>query len=119
MPDGVFQRVPVYPGCENSLANNGKKRCMSENVTAFVSQKYNTSFIKDIGLNGVQKIYVMFKIDKTGNVINIRAKAKHGGLEAEAIRVVSLLPRMKPGIVRGKLVTVPYSLPIGLAIRGN
>nr|WP_306468590.1 energy transducer TonB [Aestuariibaculum lutulentum] len=92
---------------------------MSENVTAFVSQKYNTSFIKDIGLNGVQKIYVMFKIDKTGNVINIRAKAKHGGLEAEAIRVVSLLPRMKPGIVRGKLVTVPYSLPIGLAIRGN
>ncbi|MBD0833018.1 energy transducer TonB [Aestuariibaculum sediminum] len=119
VPDGVFQRVPVYPGCENALANNGKKRCMSENVSAFISEKFNTSFVKGTGLNGVQKIYIIFKIDKKGNVIDIQAKAKHKALEAEAIRVVALLPRIKPGLVRGKPVTVPYALPISLVIRGN
>jgi protein TonB len=54
----------------------------------------------------------MFKIDKKGEIVDIRARAPHKRLEKEAIRVVSILPKMKPGRQRGKAVGVKYSLPI-------
>jgi len=47
-----------------------------------------------------------------GNVIGVRARAPHPRLEKEAVRVINLLPKMKPGRQRGKAVIVPYSLPI-------
>ena len=55
---------------------------------------------------------MIFKIDEDGHVANIRARAAHRALEAEATRVIALLPKMKPGLIRGKPVKVPYSLPI-------
>ncbi|WP_412176266.1 energy transducer TonB [Formosa sp. PL04] len=35
----------------------------------------------------------------------------------EAIRVLSLLPKMQPGTQKGKAVTVPYYLPIVFKIQ--
>ena len=55
---------------------------------------------------------MIFKIDKNGNVTGVRARAPHKSLEDEAIRVIRLLPKMKPGLQDGKPVVVPYSLPI-------
>ena len=66
----------------------------------------------DLGLSGRQRISVIFKIDKTGSVTGVRARAPHPRLEKEAQRVINLLPKMKPGKQRGKAVIVPYSLPI-------
>ena len=66
----------------------------------------------DLGLSGRQRINVIFKISKTGDITGIRARAPHPGLEKEAARVIGLLPKMKPGKQRGKPVNVPYSLPI-------
>ena len=66
----------------------------------------------DLGLSGRQRISVIFKIDRTGSVIGVRARAPHPRLEKEAVRVINLLPKMKPGRQRGKAVIVPYSLPI-------
>jgi hypothetical protein len=37
-------------------------------------------------------------------------------LEKEAIRVVSLIPKMTPGKQRGRSVSVSYTLPITLVI---
>ena len=85
---------------------------MSKELSSFVEQKFNTTFGPDLGLTGKQRIYVIFKIDETGHVIDIRARAKHKALEAEAIRVIALLPQITPGYVRGEAVKVPYSLPI-------
>ena len=85
---------------------------MSEKITKFVQKKFNTDLAGDLGLSGRQRISVIFKIDKTGNITGIRARAPHPGLEKEAARVIGMLPKMKPGKQRGKAVTVPYSLPI-------
>ena len=63
-------------------------------------------------LSGRQRISVIFKIDKNGDVVGVRARAPHPRLVKEATRVVNLLPKMKPGKQRGKAVVVPYSLPI-------
>ncbi|UKM65763.1 energy transducer TonB [Flavobacteriaceae bacterium GSB9] len=111
VPFSVIENVPVFPGCEKG-SNNEKRACMSKKISQFVNKKFNTDLASDLGLSGRQRINVIFKIDKTGTVTGIRARAPHPGLEREAKRVIGLLPKMKPGKQRGKPVNVPYSLPI-------
>ena len=111
VPFAVIENVPVFPGCDRG--NNAKKRkCMSEKIAKFVQRKFNTDLAGDLGLTGRQRISVIFKIDKSGNVTGVRARAPHPRLEKEAQRVINLLPKMQPGKQRGKAVIVPYSLPI-------
>jgi protein TonB len=111
VPFSVIENVPVFPGCEGGN-NDAKKKCMSDKISDFVNKKFNTDLASELGLSGRQRINVIFKIDKTGNIVGIRARAPHPGLEKEATRVIGLLPKMQPGKQRGKAVTVPYSLPI-------
>ncbi|OUS01300.1 energy transducer TonB [Flavobacteriales bacterium 33_180_T64] len=112
VPFSVIENVPIFPGCEKEKGNNAKKQCMSNKISKFVNRKFNTDLAGDLGLSGRQRINVIFKIDKTGNIVGVQARAPHPGLEKEAKRVINLLPKMKPGKQRGKAVTVPYSLPI-------
>ncbi|WP_100610145.1 energy transducer TonB [Confluentibacter lentus] len=116
VPFAVIENVPTFPGCEKG-DNNAKKKCMSDKIQEFVSKKFNTDLASDLGLSGRQRITVMFKIDKSGAVTGVQARAPHPGLEKEAARVVNLLPKMLPGKQRGKAVTVPYSLPIVFVVQ--
>jgi periplasmic protein TonB len=111
VPFAVIENVPIFPGCEKGN-NDAKRKCMSSKITKFVQKKFNTDLAGDLGLTGRQRISVVFKIDKKGNVVSVRARAPHPRLEKEAARVINLLPKMKPGKQRGKAVIVPYSLPI-------
>ena len=111
VPFTVIENVPVFPGCESG-SNDAKRKCMSDKISEFVRRKFNTDLAGDLGLTGRQRINVIFKIDKSGNVVGIRARAPHPRLQAEAERVVNLLPKMLPGKQRGKPVVVPYSIPI-------
>jgi len=112
VPFAVIENVPVYPGCEKKRSNAEKKKCMSEKVQKFVQKKFNTELAGDLGLEGRQRIAVQFKIDKNGDVVNVRARAPHPKLEQEAVKVVKALPKMVPGRQRGNAVGVLYSLPI-------
>lgn len=112
IPFSVIENVPVFPGCENQKTNNAKRQCMSDKIADFVNKKFNTDLAGELGLSGRQRINVMFKIDRTGEIVGIQARAPHPGLEKEAKRVIGLLPKMQPGKQRGQAVTVPYSLPI-------
>ena len=111
VPFSVIENVPIFPGCDKG--NNAERRkCMSQKITKFVQRKFNTDLAGDLGLSGRQRISVIFKIDKLGDVVGVRARAPHPRLVKEAQRVINLLPKMKPGKQRGKAVIVPYSLPI-------
>ena len=112
VPFAVIEDVPIYPGCENEPNNAGKKKCMEDKVMKYVQTKFNTDLASELGLEGRQRISVQFKIDRNGNVVNVRARAPHPQLEKEAISLVSKLPKMIPGKQRGKPVGVLYSLPI-------
>lgn len=112
VPFSVIENVPIFPGCENKKGNAAKRKCMSEKITKFVQRKFNTGLAGDLGLSGRQRVMVMFRIDKTGSVTKVQARAPHPGLEKEAKRVINLMPKMQPGKQRGKAVNVPYSLPI-------
>lgn len=113
VPFSVIENVPIFPGCEKKSGNAAKKACMSEKVQKLVNRKFNKDLASDLGLQaGKKRIFVSFKIDKNGNVVQVGARGPHPALEKEAKRVIGLLPKMKPGKQRGKAVIVPYSLPI-------
>ena len=117
VPFSVIENVPIFPGCEKERNNTEKKKCMSDQVSKLVNRKFNTELGNELGLSGIQKIYVQFKIDKTGAITNVRAKTAHPKLANEAKRVINLLPTMTPGKQRGKPVGVLYSLPIVFKIQ--
>jgi hypothetical protein len=110
VPFAVIQQPPTFPGCEGN--NVVIKECMSQKIQEFVSKNFNVKLANELNLSGKQRIALQFKIDKTGNVVDTRARAAHPDLAAEAMRVVSKLPKMIPGEQDGKKVSVLYSLPI-------
>ncbi len=112
VPFSVIENVPIYPGCEGEKGNNAKKKCMSDKIAKFVNRKFDSEIANELGLSGRQRIAVQFKIDRNGNVVNVRARAPDDRLMEEAVRVVKMLPKMTPGMQRGKAVGVLYSLPI-------
>jgi protein TonB len=115
VPFAIIEDVPIYPGCKGSKAE--LKECLQEEIAKHVNRKFNADLASDLGLSpGVKKIFVMFKIDRTGNITDVQARAPHKRLEAEAIRVVNLLPKMVPGKQRGRAVGVKYSLPIAFRV---
>jgi protein TonB len=115
VPFAIIEDVPVYPGCKGNKAK--LRACLQEKITKHVNRKFNSDLASDLGLSpGVKKIFVMFKIDKTGNITDVMARAPHKRLQEEAIRVVKLLPKMIPGKQRGRPVGVKYSLPIAFKV---
>lgn len=112
VPFAVIEDVPTFPGCESAGNNAAKKECMSKKIQEFVQSRFNTDLAGDLGLEGRQRIFVRFKINKHGNVVDVQARAPHPRLEAEAVAVVNALPSMIPGKQRGRAVGVLYSLPI-------
>ena len=105
VPFSKVENVPEYPGCERGSTTE-KTKCMSNRISNFVLSNYNTDFAGGLGLpTGQQKIDVIFKIDKNGDIKDIRTRGPHPSLEEEAIRVINKLPRMKPGRHQGETVT--------------
>lgn len=112
VPFAVIENAPIYPGCETLLTNAERSKCMADSINKNIQKNFNTDLAGDLGLIGRQRINVIFKIDKNGNVTGIRSRAVHPRLEEEAMRVIRLLPKMIPGKHKGEAVIVPYSLPI-------
>lgn len=116
IPFAVIDKVPTYNDCSGS--NDELKKCMSDAISKFVNENFNVGLAKELGLKGVNRVFVSFRINKNGNITNIRARAPHPELEDEAIRVLRLIPDMeKPGEHNGRPVGVLYSLPITFKIQ--
>jgi len=115
VPFAIIEDAPVFPGCKGSKAE--KKKCLQEKIRKHVTKKYNVDLANELGLDpGKKKVYVIFKISKTGAITDVRARGPHKRLESEASRVVKLLPKMIPGKQRGRAVGVKYTLPITLLV---
>ncbi|MCF8274138.1 MAG: energy transducer TonB [Flavobacteriaceae bacterium] len=106
------EQVPIYPGCEKAKNNDERKECMSDKINKLVQKKFDVNIASEYGLTGIQRISVVFKIDKNGHVTDIKTRAPHPKLQEEAERVVNILPDMQPGMQRNIPVGVIYSLPI-------
>ena len=115
VPFTIIEDVPVFPGCKGSKKE--LKSCFNKKMQKHFQRKFNADLPNDLGMSpGKKRIIMLFKIDKVGNIVDIRAKAPHPKLQKEAIRIINLLPKMKPGRQRGKAVGVKYTLPMRIEV---
>ncbi|MFY0629114.1 MAG: energy transducer TonB [Flavobacteriaceae bacterium] len=106
-----IEEVPVFPGCKGN--NEELRACFNKKIQKNFAKKFDADLPNQIGLSpGKKRIIMLFKIDHTGNIIDVRIKAPHPRLQKEADRIIKLLPKMKPGRQRGKAVRVKYTLPM-------
>ena len=69
--------------------------------------------------NGVQgEVLIQFVVDKEGNVEEVTVfKGVDPHLDAEALRVIKMMPKWKPGKHEGKEVNVKCTIPVGFRLQ--
>ena len=103
--------VPIYPGCEFYIKNQQLKSCFQEKIQIHIFKNFR--YPKIAQKKKIQgRVFVQFIIGTGGYIDQIRARGPDPMLEAEAKRIVSLIPKLIPGRVDGKAVRVPFSIPI-------
>ena len=108
VPFAVIEDVPVFPGCEGA---SDKKACFQEQMQKHIRKHFRYPEIaQEMGVQG--RVNVMFVIQRDGSIGGIRMRGPDKNLEAEALRIIELLPDMTPGKQRGRPVKVPFSIPI-------
>jgi TonB family protein len=99
----VVEKMPAYPGGDAALF-----KYIYENV------KYPPE-AKEQGIQG--KVILRFMVTSDGAVEDITViRGVHPLLDAEAIRVMSIMPLWIPGTQGGKPVNVWYSVPISFTL---
>ena len=110
-----LSEVPVYPGCENI---RNKTKCLQENIQRHIVR--NFKYPKEAKKNKIQgRVFVQFIVGTGGYVDIIKTRGPDDLLEKEAQRIISLLPKFKPGVLNGKRVRVPFSMPIIFRLQKN
>ncbi len=102
----VFDKVDVEPEF------NGGQEAMVKYIQNEVKYPKNAA---NEGVEGT--IYVGFVVSKYGEITEANVmRPVHPELDAEALRVVRLMPDWKPGMKDGKDVAVRYTLPISFQL---
>lgn len=110
IPFAAIESVPVFPGCKGG-SKEESKQCFQQKLQEHIQKNFTyPELAKDLGIQG--KVYVMFVIDKKGQVTKIQSRGPDKILETEAERIIALLPTMTPGKQRGQPVKMPYTVPI-------
>ena len=111
----IIEDAPVFPGCKGSKKE--LKNCFSKKVQKHFTRKFDADLPNELGLSpGKKRVFIGFKINRQGYIVNIQARAPHPKIKAEVIKVMKMLPRMKPGKQRGKPVGVSYNIPFSLLV---
>jgi len=111
----ILSQVPVFPGCEK-LSEIKKRECFQDKMNRHIAQNFRYPKIaQDNGIQG--RIWIKFVVGKDGNVSEIKTRGPDPILEKEAVRIISLLPKIKPGEVGGIKVRVPFSISIDFKLQ--
>ena len=98
--------------CDNLSSNEAREACTTEKIRRFINDNFNISLTQDLGLSGINRIYLQFRINSNGIVEVLGVRAPHVALEDEARRVINSLPKMVSGKEKGGNVGMLYTLPI-------
>lgn len=109
----TIEEVPIFPGCENK---KDKRACFQVMINKHISKVFRYPEIAiEMGSHG--KVFTQFTIEKDGRIGNILLKGSDRNLEKEAQRIISKLPKMKPGKQRDENVKVSFSVPINFVLQ--
>lgn len=98
------EQMPIFNPKKNKTYEQGQR-------DLFITMQKMTRYPIIAQENGIQgKVFVRFVVTKTGEISNIKVvRSVDPALDKEAIRVVSNLPKFKPGMQRNKPVSVWFS----------
>ena len=101
----VVESMPEFPGGAQAMM-----RYIAENIKYPVIAQEN-------GIQG--RVICQFVVEKDGKVSDIQVVRSSGeaSLDKEAQRVISSMPKWKPGKQRGKPVRVKYTLPVNFRLQ--
>ena len=108
----ITEEDPIFPGCED-VDSKERKNCFTQKLSEHIQKNYNyPEKARKKKITG--KVIVSFVINKEGEINSITTRGPINGkiLEEEAKRIISLLPKMKPGAQKGEPVNVRYTIPI-------
>lgn len=115
VPFAVIEEAPTFPGCEE-IEKGKKLSCFNTKVSEHINT--NLKYPSKARRKNIEgRVLVMFVINKEGDITNIETKGGDPILQTEALRIVRLLPKMKPGMQKGKPVNVKYALPINFRLQ--
>jgi TonB family protein len=113
IPFSEVENVPVFPGCEGA---SDARACFQEKIQRHISK--NFKYPEEAQEKGIQgRVSILFLIDAEGNVTNIAKRGADKSLEDEAVRIISRMPKLKPGSQNGKNVAVPFAIPITFKLK--
>lgn len=99
VPFVVVEQMPSFPGGDAALM-----RFLSDNIRYPV-------IAAESGIQG--RVILQFVVNRDGSIVDIEVvRSIDRSLDAEAVRVVSMMPRWTPGKQRGRTVRVRYTLPV-------
>ena len=112
IPFTMIDKAPTFPGCPEN-----DKSCFNKKMQQHFQKEFDVNLTDSLKLSpGKKRIIMLFKINKEGAIVGIKTKAPHPALQEEAVRIIKLLPIMKPGELNGKKVTVKYALPMRIEV---
>lgn len=110
VPFAVIENVPIFPGCEK-LSREKQRTCLQGKLMEHIRQHF--TYPEAARIANVQgRVIVTFVIDKEGILKVEHVRGPDRSLEEEAVRIISLVPKMTPGKQRGKPVPMRMSVPL-------
>ena len=98
----ITETMPEYPGGDKALLDFIRNNLQYPDP--------------DICVTG--RIIVQFTVTKEGEVANAKiVRGVHPLFDKEALRVINLMPKWKPGMLRGKAIAVKYTVPVSFNIQ--
>jgi protein TonB len=99
----IVENMPEFPGGDLEL-----RKHIAQNV------QY-PEIAKENGIQG--RVFVQFVVNHKGEIEQVKVvRGVDPALDREAVRVISSLPKWKPGSQRGKPVRVSFTVPINFQL---
>ena len=100
----VVEQMPEYPGGMQALFE-------------YLSQ--NIAYPEDAKQQKIEgRVIATFVVETDGSISNVEVvKPAFPSLDAEAVRVLSGMPKWSPGMQSGKVVRVKYTVPINFNLK--
>jgi protein TonB len=100
----VVESMPSFPGGDAALF-----KYLGDNI------KYPV-IAQESGIQG--RVICQFVVNRDGSIVDIEVvRSVDKSLDAEAVRVISKMPKWTPGKQRGKTVRVKYTLPVNFRLQ--
>ena len=95
----IVEQKPVFPGGQKALMEFLKSNLVYPKAA------------RDSSIQG--RVMVKFTVEKDGSITDVEVvRGVHPALDEEAVRVVSMMPKWKPGTQMGDTVRTKFTLPV-------